>query len=82
MRKLAKKAHLQCKGVEIVSPESLENIPPESSDILSHQQNTNWINQIVGSTCKFKVESLPGVANKMRKIHLQKLADIGMLAAD
>ena len=82
MKKLAKKAHLQYKGVEIVSAESLENIPPASSDVLSHGQNTKWINEIVGATCKFKVESLPSVANKMRKIHLQKLADIGMLAAD
>ena len=85
LKKAAKKAHLEYKGVEIVSPEFLKEHPPQSaepSSILSFEQNTAWVNQIVGATSKFKMKSLDGVANKMRKIHLQKLADIGLIAAD
>ena len=82
MAKVAKKANLDYHGVEIVSPETLLETTQESSGILSHEQNTPWVNKIVGATSKFRIESIGKVAKKIRSIHLEKLAEIGLVAAD
>ncbi len=89
LAKAAKKSRVNYLGVEIQSRQAIslgQDADPEVADSemkdMSIVEGVQWINSVLKVTAKFTIDTLPKVSQQIRQIHLKRLSEIGMKAAD